>query len=197
MPWFLRSRLGTVSRDLLTSLFVIGLVVQAVRLGSSPQSVNATPANTSPTNTTPGNASPGTLDPAAVIFTTDIGLVLHAVKPGSVADYEAAIIALQNAMSTSQDAETRKTASGWRVYKATELDAKANPLYVHMLQPALPGVDYRPSQWLDKLLTGAPAELLAKYRDAFAAPPSKLALTEFADMAVTPVNVTPPKPQQR
>jgi hypothetical protein len=38
-------------------------------------------------------------------------------------------------------------------------------------------VDYRPSLWLDKLLDGAPPDLLSKYRDTFATPPTKLSLT--------------------
>jgi len=80
---------------------------------------------------------------------------------------------------------------------------------VYLLQPPLPTADYRPSLWLDKLMAGAPAELLAKYRDSFAAPPTKLGLVEFANMSIAPVpkptnaspstpsNVAPPKPQPR
>ena len=155
----------------------------------------------------PGNPppkSPPTTDPAIATFRTDTGLLLVTVKPDKVADYEAAIVALQGALAKAEDEETRKVASGWRVYKASDLDAKANAVYVHVLQPAVTGVDYRPSQWLDKLLAGAPAELLGKYRDAFAAPPTMLPLVEFAVMSVAPVAkpgnaspdapVPPPKP---
>ncbi len=56
---------------------------------------------------------------------------------------------------------------------------KSSVIYVHWLDPVVTGVDYRPSLWLDKLLAGAPADLLAKYRDAFAVPPTKLSLTEL------------------
>ena len=114
-------------------------------------------------------------------------MLLVAVAPGKRADYEAVIVALQDALAKSQDAEIRKTAEGWRVFKVAEADAKANVLYVHVMFPAVRGVDYRPSLWLDKLLGGAPPELLAKYRDAFAGAPSKLSLVEFAHMAVAPV----------
>ena len=170
-----------MSRDLLTSIFALAIVGGAAGIGTPPQA----PANNTSTNATTTGA-----DPAAVLFTTEFGLVLHAVKPGSVADYESAIVALQDALAKSEDPEVRQVAAGWRVYKAAELDAKANPLYVHVLNPAVSAVDYRPSLWLDKLLSGAPPELLAKYRDAFAAPPSRLALVEFANMSVAPV----PKP---
>ncbi|MGQ0734080.1 MAG: hypothetical protein ACT4QD_10525 [Acidobacteriota bacterium] len=143
---------------------------------------------------TPGNASPiaptAPADPAAVTFSTDVGLLLVAVKPDKVADYEAAVVGLQEVLSKAEDETARRVASGWRVYKAADGDTKANVLYVHVLQPTVPDADYRPSLWLDKLMAGAPAELLAKYRDAFALPPSKLSLSEFADMSVAPV----PKP---
>ena len=154
-------------------------------------------------NTSSNVPSPTPSDPAAVTFSTDLGMVLHTVKPANVADYESALTKLQAALAASTDPETQTIASGWRVFKAVEVDAKANAIYIHMLQPTVSGVDYRPSLWLDKLLAGAPAELLAKYRDSFASPPTKLDLTEFALMSVapvakptntTPANATAPKP---
>jgi hypothetical protein len=181
-----------VLRDFIISCLAVAAVAHLAAVALSSRQVQ-------------GNASPATLptptpaDPAAVIFTTELGLVLHAVKPASVTDYEQAIVALQDALSKSDDPETQKVARGWRVYKAAELDAKSNPLYIHVLQPAVLGVDYRPSLWLDKLLAGAPPALLAKYRDSFAAPPSKLGLVDFANMSVAPVtkpaNASPPKPR--
>jgi hypothetical protein len=193
-----------VFRDLITAIVTIISLGQAAAVVQQPTpgGANTTPGdNATAVNVTPAAA----VDPAAIIFTTEIGLVLHAVKPGSVGDYEAALTALQKHFAASSDVEIRKVAAGWRVYKAVDPDQKA-ALYVHLLQPAIVGVDYRPSLWLDKLLDGAPAEILSKYRDAFAAPPSKLTLAEFAHMAVapvaapgnaspaTPANATPPRP---
>jgi hypothetical protein len=115
-------------------------------------------------------------------------MLLVTVSPAKRADYEAVIVALQEALARSPDADVRTLAAGWRIYKVAEADAKANVLYVHVMLPAIRGVDYRPSIWLDKLLGGAPPELLAKYRDAFVGAPSKLSLVEFANMAVAPVS---------
>jgi hypothetical protein len=146
-------------------------------------------------------AAPPSLDPAAATFTSDAGLLVVSVKPDKTADYEAAIRALQEALSNASGETHREIAKGWRVFKATDLDAKANAVYIHLLQPAVKSVDYRLSILLDELLSGASAELLAKYRDAIAAPPSKLGLTEFANMSVAPLpsNRTPaaPKPPGR
>ena len=154
-----------------SALIVSAAVAYAVGTGRSQQL---------PQNESPANESPATpKDPAAVVFTTDTGLVLHAVKSASAADYELAIVALKEALSKSEDPETQKLATGWRIYKAAEPDAKSSVIYVHLLDPVVAGVDYRPSLWLDKLLEGAPAELLTKYRDAFAVPPTKLSLTEI------------------
>jgi hypothetical protein len=160
-----------VHRDLVLLLLTMGLA-QAAGVTTPPQQ----PA----TNQTPTNESPvQPKDPAAVVFTTETGMVLHAVKAASAADYELAMGSLKEALAKAEDAETQKIAAAWRIFKATEPDAKSSVIYVHVLDPALPGVDYRPSLWLDKLLAGAPADLLAKYRDAFAAAPTKLSLTEL------------------
>ena len=156
------------------------LFLQAAVRPPQPASTNQTPANASP-------PAPISADPAGVTFGSDIGLLLVTVSPAKRADYEAVIIALQEALAKSQDADVRTVAAGWRIYKVAEADAKANVLYVHAMLPAIRGVDYRPSLWLDKLLGGAPPELLAKYRDAFVGAPSKLSLVEFANMAVAPV----------
>ena len=183
-----------MTRFLLALIFI---QAAAAALPPSPQ----TPGNVTPGNVTPGNATPTTAsppnppatvvpDPAAVTFTTEVGLLMVAVKPTMVAEYEAAIVALQAALATATDAEMQKLAKGWRVFKATELDAKTNAIYVHLLQPTVATADYRPSMLLDKLLSGAPLELLAKYRDSFAVAPTKLALTEFANMSLAPI----PKP---
>ena len=132
-----------------------------------------------------------TPDPAAAQFTTTVGLLLVPVKPTHTADYEDAILALQGAFQKSGDPARRAMAQGWRVYKAAEPDAKKNVLYVHALVPAVAGADYRPSLMLDELLQGAPPELLTKYRDALAGPPSKLSLTELAHMGTAAVKKQP------
>lgn len=155
--------------------------------GEAQPSGNQTPGNATPGNTTPGAP---TVDPGAATFLSPLGMMVVTVKPDKTADYEAVIVALQEALSKAEDDATRTLAAGWRVFKATDLDAKSNAIYIHLLDPAISATDYRPSLWLDKLLSGAPAELLGKYRDSFGAPPTKLSLIELAKMSVAPL----PKP---
>jgi hypothetical protein len=126
-------------------------------------------------------------DPASTHFTGEAGLLLVAIKPASVADYEQVIRTLQEAMAKQTDPIKVSAAKGWRVFKSSETDARGNQLYVHVMLPTVSGFDYRPSLLLDELVKDLAPELLSKYQEAFAIPPSKLNLTEFANMSVAPL----------
>jgi len=142
----------------------------------------------SPQNTSPSKpVVEPTPDPASVHFKSDAGLLLVAIKPAAIADYEQVIRALQTALSKDTDKTRVAAAKGWRVYKAEENDAKGNALYIHVMVPAVTGFDYRPSLLLDELVKELAPELLPKYQEAFATPPSKLNLNEFANMSIAPL----------
>ena len=135
----------------------------------------------------PSQAPPPPADPAAATFSTNVGLLLVAVKADKASDYEAVMYALQAAFAAASDPDRRAVAQGWRVFKAAETDAKGNAIYVHALLPVIAGTDYRASLWLDQLMEQAPTELLAKYKDALAGAPTRLSLAELANMSVAPV----------
>jgi hypothetical protein len=132
-------------------------------------------------------------DPASSQFTSEAGLLLVTIKPASLADYELVIQTLQEALAKDTNATRAAAAKGWRVFKAVEADAKGNAIFIHVLVPAVPDFDYRPSLLLDELVEELAPELLTKYQDAFAAPPTKLSLAEFAHMSVAPAAPPPPK----
>lgn len=132
-------------------------------------------------------------DPASSQFTSDAGLLLVTIKPASLADYELVMRTLQEALAKDTDPKRAAAAKGWRVFKAVESDAKGNAIFIHVLMPAVPDFDYRPSLLLDELVKELAPELLTKYQDAFAAPPTKLSLAEFAHMSVAPPPPPPPK----
>lgn len=113
--------------------------------------------------------------------------MLVTIKPAAVADYELTIRTLQEALAKDKDPTRVEAAKGWRVFKAAETDAKGNLVFVHVMLPAVMNFDYRPSLLIDALVKELAADLLTRYQDAFAAPPTKLSLTEFATMSVTPV----------
>lgn len=160
----------------------------------------APPQTPAPTNQSPPAASaqapaptPATppADPASSHFTADTGILLVTIKPAAVADYEEVIRTLQKALASDTDPARKAATKGWRVFRAAEADAKGNAIFIHVIMPAAPNFDYRPSLLLDELLKDLAPELLGKYQDAFAAPPTKLNLTEFAAMSVMPVE--PPR----
>jgi hypothetical protein len=174
---------------LLAWLLISVAFVQAPAPASTPAPPSAgaqTPSPpaeaTAPPQTPTPTPSP---DPAASTFATGVGLLLVPVKADKTADYEAVMAALQAAFAGSTDPERRAVAVGWRVFKATESDAKGNAIYVHALLPAVPGTDYRPSLWLDQLMQEAPTDLLAKYKEALAGSPTRLSLAEVASMGAT------------
>ena len=160
------------------ALAVLLLLVQA----ATPQ----VPANQTPALVTPP------ADPASSLFSKEAGLLLVTIKAASVADYDLVIRTLQEALSKDTDPQRLAAAKGWSVFKADEADAKGNAIYVHMLQPAVPNFDYRPSLLIDELIKDLAPDLLTKYQDAFAAPPTKLNLSEFAKMSVAPVEIKKP-----
>jgi len=131
-------------------------------------------------------------DPANSAFAGDAGLILVAIKPASAVDYETVIRALQGALVEDTDASRKAAAKGWRVFKAASPDAKGNVLYIHVMLPAVPGFDYRPSLLVDTLVKDLAPEMLTRYQDAFAGAPSKLDLSELANMTIAPV--VPPEP---
>ena len=109
-------------------------------------------------------------------------MVLVAVKADHTADYEALLTALQAALAEA-DAATRQLAAGWRVFKAQEPDAKGNAVYVHVIEPPAPSVDYRPSVVVSAIAKTLPEALLVKYRESFAAAPTRLSLGVVTDFA--------------
>ena len=155
----------------------------ALRPSSAPAQ---TPANQSPSAVTP---APLPVDPATSSFATDAGVILIAIKPTMIEAYETVIRTLHEALAKDTDEARRAAAKGWRVFKASEADAKGNAVYVHVFMPAAPGFDYRPSLLLDELITDLAPDLLTKYQESIAGAPSKLSLTELANMAVAPVVV--------
>jgi pyruvate/2-oxoglutarate dehydrogenase complex dihydrolipoamide acyltransferase (E2) component len=158
---------------------------------ASPKAAQAAVPPQTPANQSPAQASPPA-DPASSQFATGAGLLLATIKPASVEDYELVIRTLQDALSKDTDPKRQQAAKGWRVFKATEVDAKGNAVFIHVMMPALANFDYRPSLLIDELVKDLAADLLSRYHDAFAAPPTKLSLTEFAQMSVAPVE--PKKP---
>jgi len=101
-----------------------------------PDTPPAVPTTATPTTTATPAAS------SARVFTAPSGIILNAVRPERVADFEKLIGYLQNALATSSDATVRAQAEGWRVFKAAETGPNGVVLYVFMFDPTVPSADY-------------------------------------------------------
>ena len=142
---------------------------------------------------TGGAATESPATPAAVssarIFTAPAGIILNAVRPERVADFEKLIGYLQAALATSSDTTVRAQAEGWRVLKASETGPNGVVLYVFLFDPAVAGADYG----LGRILAAAYPdqtklqEIWKLYTDSLATGGSLLNLT--------PVKV--PEPQEQ
>jgi len=141
----------------------------------------------------PRPESPAT--PAAVssarIFTAPAGIILNAVRPERVADFEKLIGYLQAALATSSDTTVRAQAEGWRVLKASETGPNGVVLYVFLFDPTVAGADYG----LGRILAAAYPdqtklqEVWKLYTDSLATGGSLLNLT--------PVKVSEPQEQTK
>lgn len=91
---------------------------------------------------TPAKPEPTPPVSSVRMFTAPVGLLLNAVRPERVADFEKLIGHLQSALAASSDPTIREQAKGWKVYKASEPGPNGSVLYVFLLDPTVKGADY-------------------------------------------------------
>ena len=106
-------------------------------------------------------------------------MVINAVRPERVADFEKVIGYLQNALASSTNATVRAQAEGWRVLRASENGPNGTVLYVFLFDPAVSGAEYG----LGRILADAYPdqtklqEIWKLYTDSLASGGSLLSLT--------------------
>jgi hypothetical protein len=69
-------------------------------------------------------------------------MIINAIRPERVADFEKVIGYLQAALSSSPNATVRAQGQGWRVLKASEAGPNGSVLYVFLLDPTVAGAEY-------------------------------------------------------
>jgi hypothetical protein len=125
-----------------------------------PPTQSAPPAQEPPPPaTTPGPPAPGTATPPLTrTFATKNGMLFNTVRPDRVADFEAVIWYLQQALQKSTNPTVRAQAEGWHVLRAVEPGPNNTVLYVFVLDPAVPRADYG----LGRILADAYPEQIAE-----------------------------------
>jgi hypothetical protein len=103
----------------------------------------------------------------ARIFPNDGGLILNFIKPDKVADFEAVMAKLKEALAKSEKPERKQQAAGWKVFKSAD-PAGANALYVYVIDPVVKGADYQVSNIIAEAFPTEANDLLKKYAEAYA-----------------------------
>ncbi len=100
-------------------------------------------------------------------FTGERGLLLLFVKAGKEAQFKGVLETLRSTLEKSPDARRREQARGWRVMKVNGNGPSGTIVYLSVLDPVVPGVNYAPSSIFSDALDGeALARAYADYADA-------------------------------
>ena len=76
------------------------------------------------------------------IFNAPVGLLLQQVVATRVADFEKFLGYVREAIAASKDKTVQQQARGWQFYKMAETGPNNDVLFVFVLDPAVPCVDY-------------------------------------------------------
>jgi hypothetical protein len=110
------------------------------------------------------------------------GVLLVPIKPDQTAAFEEFAKKLKAGLAKSTDPQLQEQAKGFKIFKSAEPFGK-NALYVIVIDPVVPSVEYDVFAMLQKTMTPdelrAPetAEMWKRFTGAFAGGPSLLSLT--------------------
>jgi hypothetical protein len=121
--------------------------------------------------------------PTTRVFASDGGLVLNFIKPDKVADFEAVIAKLKEALQKSEKPERKEQAKTWKIFKSPEPAAGGAVLYVFVIDPSVKSADYTVSTILAEAFPPAEVNTLYKqYADAYQTGQNFVNLTLVADL---------------
>ena len=87
---------------------------------------------------------------AVKTFEAPAGMIFNFVESGSTADFEQVMTRVGSVMLESDNPERVNQARGWKVYKALEPGPNGDVLYVWLIDPTIPEVDYSVAQILNE-----------------------------------------------
>jgi hypothetical protein len=151
----------------------------------------------------PGTASVAP-EPLGRVFGSQAGLILNAIKPDKVMDFETVIAKLRAALVNSKDPVRQQQGSSWKIYKMVE-SGPNSALYVFIMDPAVKGADYGVAKILAEAYPNEITDLYRMYTRAFAIagqqvvslqPVTDNPLTRgnTPDATTTPTSTTPTTP---
>lgn len=162
-------------RSFVTSVFA--LAVALAPAAAAAQGTTGSTTTQPPAGQPPAAAAPAPAAPAGpkLGFKTPAGLLLVQVKADQTAVFEEMMSKIQTGVAASSDPDTKSQAGTWKYYKAAEPAAGGNIMYIVIIEPAKPNVEYQFLEVLNKTLTEeqkrdpATQEMYKKYAGAIAA----------------------------
>src|SRR5262245_14837285 len=161
---------------------LLAFVLTPAALAQQPQQPQQQPGPPAPPSTAAPRSDQGAPPPAVSssrVFTAPVGMILNAVRPERVADFEKVMGYLHAALASSTNASVRAQAEGWRVMKASEPGPNGSVLYVFLLDPTVSGADYGLGRILAEAYPDQTKlqEIWKLYTDSLASGGSLLSLT--------------------
>lgn len=135
-------------RPLVTTFALALALAPAALFAQTPPPATQPPAQTPPAAQPP--ATPPTPTAPKLGFKGTAGVLLVQIKPDQTAAFEELVGKLKTNLASTQDAELKQLT--WKVYKSAE-GMGANILYVVVVDPAVPGIEYSFLDVLNKTLT--------------------------------------------
>jgi hypothetical protein len=80
--------------------------------------------------------------PEKVTFTGDVVLWAFTVHADKTKDFEQVVAKLKAALTKLDRPETRQQLQGWKVIRNTTPQGDGSVLYIHLIDPVVPGADY-------------------------------------------------------
>jgi hypothetical protein len=146
----------------------------------------ATPASPAQPAQQPAAPSPAA-QPPAVTLDAGAGLLFHQIKADRGADFEWVMGKLKEALLKSEDPVRKQQASGISILKSADpVPDSTNVMYVVLVNPAVPNVDYSMQGLLKTLYETFPAEQQEIYKrvsGAFGGPTNRVNLQPIADFS--------------
>lgn len=135
--------------------------------------------------------------PVGRVFAAPTGMLFNSVRPDRVADFEAVLWYLQQALRNSTDPTVRAQADGWRMFRATEPGPNGTVVFVFLLDPAVAKADYGLGRILADAYPEKIQEIWRLYQGSVTGGGSLLNLTPVEPMEPLPLTApatTPPAP---
>ncbi len=139
------------------------IVVLTVCLVPSVAAAQAAPPAQTPAPTAPATPPPAV--PVDYLFPSGAGLLIFHVRPAKVADFEAILARLKEALSKAGTPSRKQQAAHWNIYKSTEKPVDA-VVYLFAFDPAITTASYDPLLLLAEALPAEVQPLYERLKDA-------------------------------